>query len=139
MWVPSTINLDDIQVEKSDEHAKRIALDDNLMMEMKYPSLNEFIKNNFDMQEGKNQMDQSFDLIAQCIDKIYNEEEVWAASDCTKKEMSEFLESMNSQQFKKIEEFFTTMPKLSHTVKVINPNTKVENDVVLEGLASFFA
>ena len=131
--------MDDIQVEKSDEHAKRIALDDNLMMEMKYPSLNEFIKNNFDMQEGKNQMDQSFDLIAQCIDKIYNEEEVWAASDCTKKEMSEFLESMNSQQFKKIEEFFTTMPKLSHTVKVINPNTKVENDVVLEGLASFFA
>ncbi len=137
--VSVTINLDDIQVEKSDEHAKRIALDDNLMMEMKYPSLNEFIKNNFDMQEGKNQMDQSFDLIAQCIDKIYNEEEVWAASDCTKKEMSEFLESMNSQQFKKIEEFFTTMPKLSHTVKVINPNTKVENDVVLEGLASFFA
>ena len=137
--VPVSINLDDIQVEKSDDHSKRIALDDNLMMEMKYPSLNEFIKNNFDMQEGKNQMDQSFDLIAQCIDKIYNEEEVWAASDCTKKEMSEFLESMNSQQFKKIEEFFTTMPKLSHTVKVINPNTKVENDVVLEGLASFFA
>ena len=137
--VSVTINLDDIQVEKSDEHAKRIALDDNLMMEMKYPSLNEFIKSNFDMQEGKNQMDQSFDLIAQCIDKIYNEEEVWAASDCTKKEMSEFLESMNSQQFKKIEEFFTTMPKLSHTVKVINPNTKVENDVLLEGLASFFA
>tara|TARA_B100001250_G_scaffold80788_1_gene66471 strand:+ start:4100 stop:4822 length:723 start_codon:yes stop_codon:yes gene_type:complete len=137
--VPVTINLDDIQVEKSDDHSKRIALDDNLMMEMKYPSLNEFIKNNFDMQEGKNQMDQSFDLIAQCIDKIYNEEEVWAASDCTKKEMSEFLESMNSQQFKKIEEFFTTMPKLSHTVKVINPNTKVENDVLLEGLASFFA
>ena len=137
--VSVTINLDDIQVEKSDEHAKRIALDDNLMMEMKYPSLNEFIKNNFDMQEGKNQMDQSFDLIAQCIDKIYNEEEVWAASDCTKKEMSEFLESMNSKQFKEIEQFFTTMPKLSHTVKVINPNTKVENDVVLEGLASFFA
>ncbi len=109
------------------------------MMEMKYPSLNEFIKNNFDMQEGKNQMDQSFDLIAQCIDKIYNEEEVWAASDCTKKEMSEFLESMNSKQFKQIETFFTTMPKLSHTIEVTNPNTGVKSDVVLEGLASFFA
>ena len=137
--VPVSINLDDIKVEKSDEHSKRIALDGNLMMEMKYPSLNEFIKNNFDMQEGANQMDQSFDLIAQCIDKIYNEEEVWAASDCTKKEMSEFLESMNSKQFKQIETFFTTMPKLSHTIEVTNPNTGVKSEVVLEGLASFFA
>jgi len=137
--VPVSINLDDIKVEKSDEHSKTIALDGNLMMEMKYPSLNEFIKNNFDMQEGVNQMDQSFDLIAQCIDKIYNEEEVWTASDCTKKEMSEFLESMNSKQFKEIETFFTTMPKLSHTIEVTNPNTGVKSDVVLEGLASFFA
>ena len=137
--VPVSINLDDIQVEKSDDHNKRIALDANVMMEMKYPSLNEFIKNNFDFQEGKNQMDQSFDLIAQCIDKVYTEDEVWSTSDCTKKELNDFLESMNSKQFKEIEQFFTTMPKLSHTVKVINPNTKVESDVVLEGLASFFA
>ena len=108
------------------------------MIEMKYPSLNEFIKSNFDMEEGKNQMDQSFELIAQCIDKIYTEEEVWSTSDCTKKEMSEFLESMNSAQFKQIEQFFTTMPKLSHTVTVTNPETKVKSDVVLEGLASFF-
>ena len=137
--VPVSINLDDIQVEKSDDHNKRIALDANVMMEMKYPSLNEFIKNNFDFQEGKNQMDQSFDLIAQCIDKVYTEDEVWSTSDCTKKELNDFLESMNSKQFKEIEQFFTTMPKLSHTVKVLNPNTKVESEVVLEGLASFFA
>ena len=84
-------------------------------------------------------MQQSFELIAQCIDKIYNEEEVWTSSDCTKKEMNDFLESMNSAQFKEIESFFTTMPKLSHTVKVTNPETKVESEVVLEGLASFFA
>ena len=107
-------------------------------MEMKYPSLDEFIKSNFDMQE-ENQMEQSFDLIAQCIDKIYNEEEVWATEDCTKKEMTDFLESMNSSQFKEIEKFFETMPKLSHTLKVTNPKTKVESEVVLEGLASFFA
>ena len=90
------------------------------------------------MQE-QNQMEQSFDLIAQCIGKIYNEEEVWATEDCTKKEMTDFLESMNSSQFKEIEKFFETMPKLSHTVKVTNPKTKVKSDVVLEGLASFFA
>ena len=136
--VKVNINLDDIQCKKNPDHTNKIKLDDNLMMEMKYPSLDEFIKSNFDLEE-KNQMDQSFDLIASCIDKIYNEEEVWASEDCTKKEMSEFLETMNSSQFKEIETFFETMPKLSHTIKVTNPKTKVVSDVVLEGLASFFA
>ena len=136
--VPVTINLDDIQVEKKEEHTNQIKVDDNIMMEMKYPSLNEFIKTNFDLNE-KNQMEQSFDLIGSCIDKIYTQDEVWATEDCTKKEMNEFLESMNSSQFKEIENFFTTMPKLSHTIKVTNPKTKVKSDVILEGLASFFA
>jgi len=135
--VPIIINLDDIQIQKSDDHDNKIQLDANLMMEMKYPSLDEFIKNNFDFNET-NQMDQSFALIASCIDKIYSDEEVWATADCTKKEVNEFLEGMNSQQFKQIEKFFETMPKLSHTVKVKNPKTGVESDVVLEGLASFF-
>ena len=135
--VPVTINLDDIQIQKSDKHDNQIKLDDNIMMELKYPSLDQFIKNNFEFDE-KNAMQQSFDLIASCIDKIYTEEEVWATADCTKKEMSEFLESMNSTQFKGIEKFFETMPKLSHTIKVTNPNTKKKSEVVLEGLASFF-
>ena len=131
------IDLDDIKVKKTEGHSNQIKLDNTLMMELKYPSLDEFIKNNFDFKD-ENAMEQSFNLIASCIDKIYNEEEVWVAADCTKKEIKEFLESMNSSQFKKIEEFFTTMPKLSHTIKVTNPNTKVESEVVLEGLASFF-
>ena len=136
--VPVTIDLDDIHVQTNDEHTRQIKIDDSLMMEMKYPSLDQFIKNNFDF-EDKNVMEQSFDLIASCVDKIYSEEEVWAADDCTKKEMKEFLEQMNSSQFKDIEKFFETMPKLSHKIKVTNPNTKVESEVVLEGLASFFA
>ena len=135
--VPVMIGLDEIQVEKSDDHSPQIKLDANLMMEMKYPSLDEFIKNNFDFNE-ENQMDQSFQLIASCIDKIYSEEEVWATADCTKKEVNEFLESMNSSQFKLIEKFFETMPKLQHTIEVTNPKTKVKSEVVLEGLASFF-
>ena len=135
--VPVFIDLDSIQVEKDDDHTNQIKLDDDLMMEMKYPSLEQFIKNNFDFQEG-NQMDQSFELIATCIDKIYNEDEVWATADCTKKEVKEFLESMNSSQFKEIEKFFESMPKLKHTIEVTNPNTKVTSEVVLEGLASFF-
>ena len=136
--VPVKIALDDIQVEKNEEHTNQIKLDDNLMMELKYPSLDQFIKSNFDFNDTS-QMDQSFTLIASCIDKIYSEDEVWATADCTKKEVNEFLESMNSSQFKEIEKFFTTMPKLSHTIKVTNPKTGVESDVVLEGLASFFA
>jgi len=136
--VAVTINLDDIKVKKSDNHSNRIQLDDSIMMEMKYPSLDEFIKNNFDLKE-QSAMDQSFELIASCIGTIFTEDEVWAAADCTKKELNEFLESMNSSQFKDIEKFFETMPKLSHTVKVKNPKTKKESDVVIEGLASFFA
>ena len=136
--VPVKINLDDIQVQKNEEHTNRIKLDGSIMMEMKYPSLDQFIKNNFDFND-KNAMDQSFDLIGSCIDKIYTEDEVWATADVSKKELNEFLESMNSSQFKDIEKFFETMPKLSHTLKVKNPNTEVESEVVLEGLASFFA
>ena len=132
------VDLDDIKVQKNEEHTNQIKLDDSIMMELKYPSLDQFIKSNFDFNEG-NQMDQSFQLIGSCIDKIYTDDEVWAAADCTKKEINEFLESMNSNQFKEIEKFFETMPKLSHTVKVTNPKTKVESDVVIEGLASFFA
>ena len=135
--VPVTINLDDIQVTKTEGHNPQIKLDDEIALQMRYPSLDEFIKNNFDIA-GTSGMDQSFDLIASCIDQIFTADEVWATSDCTKKELREFIESMNSSQFKGIEEFFSTMPKLSHTVTVVNPKTKVESDIVLEGLASFF-
>jgi len=135
--VPVTINIDDIKITKDKDHTNKIKLDKSLMMEMKYPSLDEFIKNNFDFTGDPN-MDQSFDLIASCIDKIYTEDEVWSTADCTKKEVTEFLEQMNSRQFKGIEKFFTTMPKLSHSIEITNPNTGVKSTVVLEGLSSFF-
>ena len=136
--VSVSIDLDEIRIQKNEGHTNKIKVDDKIMMEMKYPSLEQFIKNNFDFN-NENAMEQSFDLIASCIDKIYTEEEVWSASDVTKKELTEFLDQMNSTQFKQIEKFFETMPKLSHTVTVTNPNTKVESEVVLEGLSSFFA
>ena len=137
-YVPVKINIDEIEVQKNDKHTNKIKLDAKLVMEMKYPSLEQFIKSNFDFSEEVG-MDQSFDMISSCIDKIYNEEEVWTASDCSKKELIDFLEQMNSSQFKEIEKFFESMPKLSHEVKVKNPNTGVESTVVLEGLSSFFA
>ena len=135
--VPTHIMLDDIKIQISDDHNQDIKLDDEYTLRMKYPSLDEFIKNNFNAG-GDINVDDTFDLISSCIEQVYSEEESWAASDCTKKELSQFVEQLNSSQFKEIEKFFETMPKLSHTVKVINPNTKKENEVVLEGLQSFF-
>ena len=136
--VPVVIPIDEIKVVEDENHTNKIKVDDDLMMEMKYPSLDQFIKSNFDFNEDNN-MERSFDLIANCIDKIYNEEEVWSTADCTKKEVVGFLEQMNSAQFKEIEKFFETMPKLSHTVELTNPKTKKKSTVVLEGLSSFFA
>ena len=136
--VTININLDDIKVQKNENHSNKIKVDSSITMEMKYPSLEQFIKTNFDFK-NENAMEQSFDLIASCIDKIYTEEEVWSTADVTKKELTEFLDQMNSSQFKEIEKFFETMPKLSHKIIVKNPKTEIENEVVLEGLASFFA
>ena len=135
--VPALINLDDIQIKIDKNHSQDIKLDDTLTLRMKYPSLVEFIRNNFASATEMN-VDDTFDLIASCIEQVYSEEESWTAEDCTKKELSQFVEQLSSKQFKEIENFFETMPKLSHTVKVINPNTKKENEVVLEGLQSFF-
>jgi hypothetical protein len=136
--VPVKINVDDIKVIKNENHTNQIKVDANIMMEMKYPSLDQFIKNNFDISSSNN-IDQSFDLIAACVDKIYTEDDVWSTSDVSKKELIDFLDQMNNSQFSQIETFFETMPKLSHTIKVKNPSTGIESDVVLEGLTSFFA
>ncbi len=134
--VSMEINIDDIKIKKDKEHTNLIKIDESLSMKMKYPSIEQFVENNFEVR--KQNVDQSLDMITSCIDQVYTEEEAWAASDCTKDELKEFIEQMNTKQFKEIEKFFTTMPKLSHTVKVQNPETKVKSDVVLEGLASFF-
>jgi hypothetical protein len=108
-------------------------------MKLKYPSLDQFIENNFDTGQTNNDISQSLSMITSCIEMVYNQEESWEAKDCSQKELSEFVEQMNTKQFKQIEKFFTTMPKLSHEIAVKNPNTGVESEVVLEGLASFFS
>ena len=136
--VPTLINIDSIKVQRSDDHETDIKLDDTYTLRMKYPSLNEFIKSNFAGGVDDMNVDDTFDLIASCIEQVYSEEESWSSADCTKKELNDFLEQLDSKQFKNIEKFFETMPKLSHTVTVINPNTKKENKIVLEGLQNFF-
>ena len=135
--VPTVINLDDIKVQKGEGHSRDIVLDSDLTLRMKYPSMSEFVKNNFSGEEIT--VEGTFNLISSCVEQVFNEEESWSAADCTPKEMNEFLEQLSSKQFKEIEKFFETMPKLSHTVKVKNPNTDVDNEILLEGLNAFFA
>lgn len=134
--VPVTVDLDAIQVTFDPEHDKDIILDDKLKMRMKYPSLDEFIKENFQVDQVG--FEQSIEMIASCVDMIYSEDETWTGADFTQKEMVDFLEGLGSKQFKELEKFFTTMPKLTHEIKVTNPKTKKENTIKLEGLAAFF-
>jgi hypothetical protein len=137
--VEMSIDIDSIKVQKSKKHTNIIKLDDDLSMKLKYPSLDQFIENNFEVNDNVSDINKSLNVITSCIDMVYDSEESWNASDFSKKELDEFLDQLNTKQFKLIENFFTTMPKLSHTIMVKNPNTEVESEVVLEGLASFFS
>jgi hypothetical protein len=139
--VDVSVFIDEIQVVIPEGHTPDIKVDDKISLKMKYPSLQEFIDNNFDFSRqntSEEVIDKSFDVVASCIDIVYTQEESWSSSDVSKKEMVEWLQTFDSNQFKQIENFFDTMPKLSHTLKVTNPNTKVENEIILEGLSSFF-
>ena len=133
--VNKQIYIDEIEVKTNEDHNPDIKLDDTYTMRLKYPSLDQFIDENFNFDEAK---DNSFDIISSCIEMVYSDEEAWEAKDCTKKELLEFVERLNSSQFKEVEKFFDTMPKISHDIEVENPNTKVKSTVKLEGLASFF-
>ena len=138
--VPVTVFIDQIQVEKDPEHSTDIHLDAELVLRMKYPSLDQFIKTNFDFSadQSSSNIERSLEIIASCIDVVFTSDESWSAADCSKKELTDWIETLDSNQFKKVEKFFDTMPRLSHTVKVTNPKTKVESEVTLEGLTSFF-
>ena len=138
--VPVTIYVDEIKVQKQKGHKPDIVLDDKMTLRMKYPSLNQFVKNNFSTDdEADTMVDKTFRVVADCIDTIYTQEDAWDANDYTPQERLDFVQQLNSKQYKEVEKFFSTMPKLSHKIEVINPNTKEKGSVVLEGLADFFA
>ena len=135
--VTVSIDIDSIKVKKNRKHKNIIKLDDNLSLKLKYPSLDQFIGSNFESKDDQS-ISSTLKVITSCIDVIYTEEESWVGSDSTEKELEEFIDQLNTKQFKTIESFFDTMPKLSHKITVKNPNTGVESDVILEGLAAFF-
>ena len=137
--VDVTVYVDEIKVIKSKEHVKDITLDKDMTLRMKYPSLNQFIETNFDTkEESQTTVDKTFQLIADCMDTVYTKEDAWESKDYSPNERLEFIEQLSSKQFKQVEKFFATMPKLSHTIEVTNPNTKKKSKIVLEGLADFF-
>lgn len=138
--VPVAINLDDIKVVQNEKHTRDIELDETFKLRMKYPSLEQFVKQNYDVgPKQSDQLQSTFAMIADCIEQVYNDEESFSAADEDPKHIREWIEMLSPQHLEKVNDFFETMPKLSHTVEIINPNTGVRNDIVLEGLNSFLA
>ncbi|UYA57502.1 baseplate protein [Synechococcus phage S-CREM1] len=130
------IDLESVEVKFPENHTNKIELTDNIGIIMKYPSLDTFVKLNFTGSEIT--VDNIFDLSVTCMSQIYEGDEIYDVKTYTKKELMEFLESMKSDQFQKLQDFFATMPKLEHEIEVENPKTGVKSKITLEGLGSFF-
>ena len=133
--VNTKIYIDEVEVKKDKDHTTDIKIDDTYTLRLKYPSLDQFVDENFNFEK---ETDNTFSLVASCIEMVFSKDEAWEAKDSTQEELVSFLEQLNSFQFKEIQKFFETMPKLSHEIEVENPETKVKSTVTLEGLASFF-
>ena len=135
--VEVAVNVEDVKIQKSDKHDPVIQLTDQVGIVMKYPSMEMFVKNNI-TGENQQKVDTIFDMTIDCISQVVEGEDVLEAKSFSKKEMLEFVETFDTQQFQKIQDFFETMPKLSHKIKVLNPKTNIESEVTIEGLSSFF-
>ena len=122
-----------IQCVKEIGHDNNIKITDDIGMIMDYPKVDS-IKS----LSGDDEVEAMFDVVKACIRQIYDSENVYEKTDMEKSELDEFVESMSHEQFEKVQEFFNTMPKVKHPIKVKNPNTGVESEVVLEGMQDFF-
>tara|TARA_B110000285_G_scaffold232280_1_gene302972 strand:+ start:732 stop:1445 length:714 start_codon:yes stop_codon:yes gene_type:complete len=131
------INLSEIAVEVVENHTNKIELTDEMGIIMTYPTIDSYVNTGISTINTGNMLD----VISSCILQIYDKkgEEVFEAKDQSKKELTDFIEQLNTQQFKDLQKFFDTMPKLTHTLIVENPKTKVKNKVILSGLSDFFA
>ena len=135
--VEAVIDIDKVEVLKPDGHDRKIMFNDEFGIMMNYPSMKQFIDREFLQKDMKT--DEVYNFIADSIDQIFQGEDVYDSSTTTKKEFREFIETLTTKQFEKIQQFYATSPKLSHTFKVVNPNTGVESEYTIEGLQSFFA
>lgn len=131
------LDLETVQVNFPEGHDKKIMLDENSGIVMKYPGFEQFIKTQI-LQKNPT-TEEVFDIVIDSVDKVFQGEDVWESSTTSKKEMSDYIEGLTTAQFEKIQKFFMTMPKLSHNIKIKNPNTGVESEYEIEGLVNFFA
>ena len=129
------INLDQIDMTMKEDHSNIININDEVTMTMGYPMLKDFANVNVDT----NDTDAAFSLIKNSVQSVSEGDKVHRRVDFTDIELEEFIDSLDTEQLGKVMNFYTTMPKLRHVVKVTNPKTKVQSDVVIEGLASFLA
>lgn len=136
--VDVTINLLDVQVAKPENHSNKIMISDDMGLVMKYPSMDKFVKITL-LNKDLETTDEVFGMLADCIDQIFQADEVWDVAETPRKDVINFIESLTQKQFEKIQEFFETMPILKHEFTVVNPNTGNELSYKLEGLQSFFA
>ena len=129
------LNLDDVDVQMTDDHTNVVELTDNISLVMKYPT----VKDSYSISDDEgSQTVKIFDMLKRCIVEIHDGEEIHNVIDVSKKELTEFFESMTQQQFELLQEFFNTMPKLRHAIEIKNPKTKKKNEILLEGLGDFF-
>ena len=130
--VPVSINLEEINVMKTEGHSETIMITDTIGLTMKHPTMKQIMSYDLANMDG---IESSFGVINDCLVNVFNQDEVW--EDWSDKEVQDFIEQMTTDQFVKVTDFFTTMPKLKHIVKVTNPNTGVESEIALEGMQSF--
>ena len=127
--VPTEIDLNDVKVEIGDNHTNKIQLTDDVQLIMTYPKI-------YTIQDIN--PDNSYDIVIKCVHQITNGDEIHERADMNDTELVEFIESMNTDNLNDVLNFFDTMPKIKYQIKVMNPNTNVENTINMEGIESFF-
>ena len=131
--VKTVVDLDEIEVQMLDNHSNEVNITDDVKIEFRYPILNDMI----DLKDGANDVDRVFHILEKCITSIHFGDDVYQKTDITEKELNTFVDELTGEQFETLVDFFSSMPKLRHVVKITNPKTKVKSEVVLEGLESF--
>ena len=131
------LDLNEVNVQVGEDHTNKIELGNGMGMIMKYPSIDSFKDSGIKDINASNMLE----VISTCILQIFEEEgkKVYDPKDQTKKELTDFIEQLNTKQFKDVQKFFDTMPKLKHEITVKNPKTKIESKITLSGLNDFFA
>jgi hypothetical protein len=127
------VNLEEINVQRSVEHTQEIDITKDIKLKLRYPMLKDLrgLSNDF------GDFEKAMIMIYECTENVINGEEIIHRIDMTQDEITEFIDSFNTEQFEEVMKFFETMPKLRHVVDITNPKTKVKSEVLLEGLETF--